>query len=328
VIIDNIHRDANTTTSLYRTPNIINFQQYLSKYNIGCTSAFIYDLISFVSIISNSHNKLVVGTKIKKQWQVSTSNKNIGDGKKLHDLLAQSRIMIFERVSVINANFVRAISASCSVDISNMNQDDFKAYTLVDAIKKIENDSTLDSLHLVLSSRFTNYRICTKCERSPDSLSERHHCICIYEESQQQQPLIGIPINLKSSLCYQCSVCDKNYDEVILPVHEQIHHQYPSILMYHTTRTSKEVVKDMCFKFNNQYSTNIYVYKPLSILCLDSFNSLSVLKLRENIMYCSNDYNTTIPATDDLTRDLFDTARSIIIFFQKVRTKKMLFKIF
>jgi hypothetical protein len=271
----------------------------------------------------NSNKKMTLVTKIKKRWRISSTSKSIASAKKFCKLLANSRMIILERVRECNSNFLYAIAKCCSINIMGIEQDISKAYyTLRDAVKTIENDSAFECLRNMLSSHFTTYYKCLKCECTPSSLSNIYECICIYEPDIKHPPISAVPLASKNSLNLECSVCNEKTENVILPMHAQIHHQYPSILMYNLSRTTHQALKKLSIELNSQDIQCKYIYKPSSILLVDEYNSISVIKLQQNLVYGTSPYETSAVLSDDQINELCFTAQSVIVFLEQVKVHK------
>ncbi|CAF4808358.1 unnamed protein product, partial [Rotaria socialis] len=230
VIILRIDYNNVSSTVLRKPPNAIFFQSFLEKTNIGCSSSTIYDVVAFISIMPNTDNKLVLATKIKQRWRINSMTKLIGNGEKLCKLFANSRLIILEQTRTCNSNFIYAIAQCCSFTISNIEHNDFcTCNTLNDAIKIIESEAKLNYLYSMLSSHFTTYYQCQQCQCSPSSLSTTHNGVSIYEQNMEPKFICGFPLASLDRLDLSCSVCNKKTEDVLLPVHSQIHHQCPPI---------------------------------------------------------------------------------------------------
>ncbi|CAF4455987.1 unnamed protein product, partial [Rotaria sp. Silwood2] len=310
-----------SSTILRKPPNAIFFQPFLEKFNIGCTSSSIYDVVAFISIMPNTDNKLVLATKIKQRWRISSMPKRIGNGEKLCKLFANSRLIILERLRTCNSNFIYAIAQCCSVRINDSTENNIKACeTLNAAIKIIESQTSFYNLKLILSSNYTTYYQCQKCRCSSSSLSTTNKCISIYERYIDHSEVYAIPLTWQDTLDLYCSVCNDKTNNVILPTHSQVHHQYPTILMFYSSRTTLRAVQDLCIELGDDNTRDKYAYRPISVLLIDEYNSISVIKLEKLQAYCSNPYKKTTTLSDDSINDLFHTAQKTIIFLQQSTT--------
>ncbi|CAF4854420.1 unnamed protein product, partial [Rotaria sp. Silwood1] len=322
VILLNISCIDISSTVLRKPPNAIFFQPFLEKFNIGCTSASIYDIVSFISIMPNTDNKLVLATKIKQRWRISSMPKLIGNGEKLCKLFSNSRLIILERLRTCNSNFLYAIAQCCSVHIYDIAENNIKACeTLNAAIKIIENKPTFYNLKLMLSSNYTSYYRCQKCRCPSNSLSTTNNCISIYERDADHSQVYATPLTWQDTLDPYCSVCNEKINNVILPTHSQIHYQYPAILMFYSSRTTLRAVQDLCIELGDDNIRDQYAYRPISVLLIDEYNSISVIKLEKLQVYCSSPYQIITTLSHDSINDLFHTAQKTIIFLQQVRTE-------
>ncbi|CAF3941496.1 unnamed protein product [Rotaria magnacalcarata] len=321
VIILRIDYNNVSSTVLRKPPNAIFFQSFLEKTNIGCSSPTIYDVVAFISIMPNTDNKLVLGTKIKQRWRINSMTKLIGNGEKLCKLFANSRLIILERTRTCNSNFIYAIAQCCSFTISNIEHNDFcTCNTLNDAIKIIESEAKLNYLYSMLSSHFTTYYQCQQCRCSPSSLSTTNNGVSIYEQNMEPKFICGSPLTSLDRLDLSCSVCNKKTEDVLLPVHSQIHHQCPPICMYYSQRTILHGVQNLRIELASHDSQSICAYQAISVLLIDEYNGISVVKLDRVSIYCTNPYQTVTTSSVDKINEAFHTAQKTIIFLKKITT--------
>jgi hypothetical protein len=281
-------------------------------------SSTVFDIVGFLSILPNVENKLVSITKIKQRWYVSSVQRLIGNGEKLLKLFANSGIIILERVRTCDTNFVYAIAQCCSIIMDMKDNNIESCKTIRDAIEIIENNEIFDNLRRVLLSTCITYYVCGKCRSSPDSLSSIHECIYIYERQSENCIAHATPIIWKDSLELHCSVCNEKSENVILPIHTQMHLQCPSIMIYCSSRTTLNAVINLHVELTDHIQ-NKQIYKPLSVLLIDEYNAISVFKLKDHFIYCSSPYQTPTPFSNDGINGLFDTSRKTIIFLEHVR---------
>ncbi|CAF3810547.1 unnamed protein product [Rotaria sp. Silwood1] len=322
VVILYINHVNISSTILRKPPNAIFFQSFLENSNIGCSSSSIYDIVAFVSIMPNTEKKLVVATKIKQRWSISSMKKLIGTGEKLSKLFAHSRLIILERVRTCDSDFTHAIAQCCSHNINNIGKNSLKiSKTLNDAVKMIENKSVLSNLCSLLSSHYTTHYQCLNCQSAPSSLSITHKCISIYQKHTEHSPIYAIPLTSISTTELYCSVCNKKTVNVILPTQNQIHHQCPSILMYYSTQTTLRAVVDLHIELIDDSSQCKYTYRPSSVLLVDEYNALSVVKLENLLVFCKSPYQTATKLSLDRINELFHTAEKTIVFLQQSTTR-------
>ena len=118
VIIIKIDGLKTSTTSSCKLPNAVCMNPFLEQSCIGCQSSIVFDIVSFLSIVSGAQNKLDLAAKVKQRWRISSMNRSIGNGEKLTKLFASSRIIIFGCVRSSNTNFSYAIAQCCSITIN------------------------------------------------------------------------------------------------------------------------------------------------------------------------------------------------------------------
>ncbi|CAF3542908.1 unnamed protein product, partial [Rotaria socialis] len=110
VIILKVNDIKNSTNLSSKPPPAVCFYPFLDDSYIGCASSSVYDIVAFLSVVSDVNNKLVLATKIKQRWKISGMNTLIGNGEKLAKLFANSRLIILERIRTSNTNFLYAIA--------------------------------------------------------------------------------------------------------------------------------------------------------------------------------------------------------------------------
>jgi len=79
--------------------------------------------------------------------------------------------------------------------------------------------------------------------------------------------------------------------------------------MYHLSRTTRQALKKLDIELNSQDMQCKYVYKPSSILLVDEYNSISVVKLKQNLVYSTSPYETSAVLSDDQINELCFAAR-------------------
>jgi hypothetical protein len=293
----------------------------MEKSNIGCSSSNIYDIVAFVSIGPDTNHKLVLATKIKQRWRISSMTKLIGNGEKLRKLFIHSRLIILERVRTCSCSFIHAIAQCCAISTIEIEEHDIKiCKTLRDAVKIIESEPIFHNLLYLLSSNFTTFYQCQKCRCSPNSLSTTHKCIPIYEPHTEHLPIYAVPLIWQDTIDLHCSVCNEITENVILPINNQIHHEYPLMLMYHLSCTTLLAIKDLRVELTD-YITGKHVYQSSSILLIDEYDTISVIKLPQLLVYNSSPYRTPINLNNDTIKELFHTAQTTIVFLEHVRRK-------
>jgi hypothetical protein len=112
VIILKINDMKTSTASSSKPPTAVSFYPFLDKSSIGCSSSTVFDIVGFLSVVPDVQNKLVLATRIKQRWKISSMNKLLGNGEKIGKLFVNSRIIILERVRTSNTNFIHAINTS------------------------------------------------------------------------------------------------------------------------------------------------------------------------------------------------------------------------
>ncbi|CAF3269861.1 unnamed protein product [Rotaria sp. Silwood2] len=318
VIILSIDHVNISPTILRKPPSSIFFQSFLEDFNIGCSSSSIYDIVGFVSILPNAEKRLILATKIKERWSITSMKKLIGTGEKLSKLFAHSRLIILERVRMCDSNFTYAIAQCCSYIFNDIEENDLKiCKTLSDAVKMIENKPTLSHLCSLLSSHYTTHYQCLYCQCTPSSLSITNKCISIFHKNTEHSSVYASPLTLTNMTELYCSVCNKKSENVILPIKNQVHHQYPLILMYYSTQTTLHAVSDLHIEFIDDSSQCKYTYRPSSVLLIDEYNALSVVQLENLLVFCKSPYKTATKLPTDRINELFYTAKKIVIFLKQ-----------
>ncbi|CAF0954609.1 unnamed protein product [Adineta steineri] len=318
VIILKIDHNKDSSTTSCKSPDAICFSQFMDKSSIGCVSSTVFDVVGFLSVCSSAdmkEKKLMSVTKIKQRWYVNPLQKLIGNGINFSKSFATSRIIILERVRTCSSNFLYAIAQCCSFTM-NIKHDRIEPYkTLRDAIKIIENNEEFSELRRRLLSTSITYYICNKCSSSSDSLSLLYDCIHIYEQNSDNTCVYGMPLLYQELLDSHCSICNEKTKRIVLPIHNQIHVQCPSILMCCLSHTTFNTVINFHVELTD-HIRNKHVYKPVSALLVDEYNTLSVIKLKNRSVYCSSPYETSNLVSNDEINELFYTARTVIVFLE------------
>ncbi|CAF3118807.1 unnamed protein product [Rotaria sp. Silwood2] len=319
VIILKISGMKPSTTLLSKPPNAVCFYPFLDQSCIACSSSTVFDIVCFLSVLSGATNKIVLATRIKQRWKISSMNKLIGNGETLGKLFANSRIVILERVRTCSTNFIYAFAQCCSISIDIEENSIGSCKTLRHAIHIIENNQIFNNLRNILLSHITTYDQCRKCYSTSTSLSSTRKCVCIYE-SETKNSVYAIPITIQNSIKFHCSHCNENYDDVILHTHFQTHHQYPSMIMYHLFRPTFGLAMDLHVELTDDTQQK-HLYEPSSILLVDEYNAVSVIHIHELVVFSSSPYKTPIQYTKDEINELFDTSRTCIVFLKHTTTK-------
>jgi hypothetical protein len=126
---------------------------------------------------------------------------------------------------------------------------------------------------------------------SPDSLSSTHDCVSIYQKIEKDSLIIGMPFTLSNhSLDLQCSVCNNSTDNLLLTPYRQTHERCPFIFMYYSRRTSREQMLNLRIELMDDCTRLSQVYKIASVLLVDEYNSISLIKLdvSNNLMVYSH----------------------------------------
>ncbi|CAF4030724.1 unnamed protein product, partial [Rotaria magnacalcarata] len=88
VIILKVNDIKNSTNLSYKPPPAVCFYPLLDDSYIGCAFSSVYDILAFLSVVSDVNNKLVLATKIEQRWKISCMNTLIGNREKLAKLFA------------------------------------------------------------------------------------------------------------------------------------------------------------------------------------------------------------------------------------------------
>ncbi|CAF4799720.1 unnamed protein product, partial [Rotaria magnacalcarata] len=139
VIILKINDIKNSTNLSYKPPPAACFYPLLDDSFIGCASSSVYDIVAFLSVVSDVNNKLVLATKIK-----------------------QSRLIILERIRTSNTNFLYAIAKFCSIIIDFDENNYGSCKTLHHAVQIIANSEKFNNLRQILTSNLTTSYQCQK----------------------------------------------------------------------------------------------------------------------------------------------------------------------
>ncbi|CAF4249386.1 unnamed protein product [Rotaria sp. Silwood2] len=321
VIVVQIHNENVSSTAMTKPPNAIFFQSFVEKLNIGCASSHIYDIIGFLSIMPHTDNKLTLVTKIKQRWQVSSMMKLVGNGEKLCKLFAYSRLLILERTRTCNSNFLYAIAQCCSFVLKLSEPNELKiCKTLSDAVKVIESNSNFRSLKSMLSSYLTTYYRCQSCDAASNSLFVTYNGICIYDQNTELKTIYGTPLKSSNIIDLTCSSCLQKMNNIILPINNQTHHRFPAILMYYLSQATLSIVQNVRVDLMNYETQSTCQYKATSILVVDEYNSISIIKLDPLALYDSSPYQKITTTSFDMIVETFHTAQKIVVFMKPVNT--------
>ncbi|CAF1594039.1 unnamed protein product [Rotaria magnacalcarata] len=179
VIILKVNDIKNSTTLSSKPPPAVCFYPLLDDSYIGCASSSVYDIVAFLSAVSDVNNKLILATKIKQRWKISCMNTLIDNDEKLAKLFANSRLIILERIRTSNINFLYAIAKCCSIIIDFDENNYGFCKTLHHAVQIIENNEKFNNLHQILTSNLTTSYQCQKFYCSSNSLSSTSKSIYI-----------------------------------------------------------------------------------------------------------------------------------------------------
>ncbi|CAM4846151.1 unnamed protein product [Rotaria magnacalcarata] len=114
VIILKINDIKNSTNLSYKPPPAACFYPLLDDSFIGCASSSVYDIVAFLSVVSDVNNKLVLATKIKQRWKISCMNALIDNDEKLAKLL----LILATNTNSIDENNATAVSTSTSIQFN------------------------------------------------------------------------------------------------------------------------------------------------------------------------------------------------------------------
>lgn len=296
----------------------------MDPLGIGCPTSTVYDIVGFLSVTQGVVNqKLVLATKVRKRWLISSTQKMIGEGEELCQLFSRSQIIILECVRTSSTNFLLAVAECCSTSIAINDQNiDTNYKTLRDAIKKIEETPSLQCLKDTLSSDITNYYQCPKCNVPVNSLMSTYDRICIYAQITDESIITALPFIRDTDSCkLQCSNCKQSMDDWILTTYEQTHQRCPFTLMFHSRRIRRDQVTNLRIKLIDNHTQLPRTYHIVSLLLVDEYSSISLIKVDgSNTLkaYCRSPYITPSLLSDIEIDDLFTTARSNILFCQSV----------
>ena len=300
-----------------KPPSAVCLNSFLDDSYVGCSSSSIYDIVTFLSIVPDIDNKLVLTTKTKQRWKNSSRNTLIGNGEKLAKLFTHSRLIVLERVRASNTNFLHAIAKCCSV-IVNTDENIFESSkTLHHAAQVIMNNQRLNSIQQLLSSHVTTHYLCPRCNTSSNSLSSTIKSIFIYHLHEKNSFTCATPLIWPESLDLCCPVCNERKESVVLPINNQIYHQCPSILMYQLSRGTLHSILNLHVALNDDKAVN-QLYKPCAVLVVDEYNSISVIELDGKLVFHSSPYQQPVSYTYEKINELFDTSRLSVVFLRKV----------
>ncbi|CAF1644597.1 unnamed protein product [Rotaria magnacalcarata] len=105
VIILKVNDIKNSTNLSSKPPPAVCFYPLLDDSYIGCESSSVYDIVTFLLVVSNVNKKLVLATKIKQRWKISCMNTLIDNDEKLAKRFANCRLIILERIRTSNTHF-------------------------------------------------------------------------------------------------------------------------------------------------------------------------------------------------------------------------------
>ncbi|CAF4682520.1 unnamed protein product [Rotaria socialis] len=312
VIILKVNDIKNSTNLSSKPPPAVCFYPFLDDSYIGCASSSVYDIVAFLSVVSDVNNKLVLATKIKQRWKISGMNTLIGNGEKLAKLFANSRLIILERIRTSNTNFLYAIAKCCSIIIDFDENNYGSCKTLHHAVQIIENNEKFNTLRQILTSNLTTSYQCQKCYCSSNSLSSTSKSIYIYQSQTKSPHIYATPLIWEGSLDLNCSICNERTENITLPITHQVHHQCPSFIMYHLSRTTFNSVMNLHVELTD-YKQKKHLYKPSTVLLIDEYNSISVIQLDEVLVFPSCPYTKATSYTNDEINELFDTSRTSVL---------------
>ena len=232
-------------------------------------------------------------------------------------LLAASRIVILERIRTCSSNFLYAIAQCCSITVNENNRTIRPFKILRDAIKIIEHDEQFSELRHLLRSSHVTYYACNKCHSPSDLLSSTSEDICIYEQDSNSSEIYGTPLLISYDESFDCSICNEKSKNLILPISKQTCIKCPPILMYRLSNTTLNTLTNFQVKLTD-YLQNQYVYTSLSAILIDEYNALSVIKLKDNSIFTSTPYQAAASISKSEINDLFQTARTVIVFLKQV----------
>ncbi|CAF1477311.1 unnamed protein product [Adineta steineri] len=323
VVVIAVNDNGTTSYVSRKPPRILCFNTFMNSLGIGCPSSTIFDIVGFLSVVpTNANPKLVLVTKMKQRWRVSSSHKLIGDGEQLCQLFARSRIIILERLRDSQTNFLCAILQGCSFLNIDMDDIDNNYHTLREAIIEIEENPVFQRLQQNMASSFTNYYQCQNCYRISDSLSSTFESVSIYQQVNKDSLIVAVPLTWNVDLPdLTCSHCMTNTGKIILTLFKQTHQHFPSILKFQSQRTSREQTINMRINLMNSSTQSSEMYKIISVLLIDRYNSISLIKLEKSnnfIVYTQSPYMVSSSVSDIEIDDLFVTAQSVIFFFHKL----------
>ncbi|CAF1307474.1 unnamed protein product [Rotaria magnacalcarata] len=92
--------------------------------------------------------------------------------------------------------------------------------------------------------------------------------------------IYATPLTREGSLDLNCSICNERTENIILPITHQVHHQCPSFIVYHLSRTTFYSVMNLHVELTD-YKQKKHLYKPSTVLLIDEYNSISVIQLDE-----------------------------------------------
>ena len=295
----------------------------MTELSVVPPSLATFGIVGFVSVMPiNTDDKPVLATKIGQRWRISSSQKLLGDGEQLCQMFARSRIIVLERFHDTHISFLCAIAQCCSVNNikSAGNTDGCK--TLREAVKQIEKDPNLENLRSTICASFTNHYQCPYCLSIADSMIYMTNAVPLYQQSSKDDFLYAFPfVSNASSSDKTCPKCEKQLADTILPLFRQTHQRCPKILMLRGEPSSRRQLSNLRLKLINNSTDTTHVYEFISALLVDQYKSISLLKfVRPShwIVYCQPPYSVPTSLSDNDIDDLFITAQSFVLFFDRV----------
>ena len=323
VIVLTVNGIGTTSVVPRKPPSALSLTDVMNHSSM--TSPFLtkFEIVGFLSImLTNMSEKLVLATRIKHRWRISSSQKLVGDGEPLCQMFSRSRIIILERLQQSNANFLQAILKCCSindVDISDVNG---HYETFRGAVKQIQSDPKLVRLRQTITSIITNYYQCPNCQRISDSLSFEYNGVSIYLQSAKNSELTATTVVWDpDTLKRECPHCSMNLGDMILDPLKQTHQHCPAVLMLPVQKTSRQQIQHLRLSLLNHATKVAHSYAFCSILLVDQYNSVSLVlctTLDHWTVYCEAPYLASTPMPETEIDDLFVTAQYGIVFLEKV----------
>ena len=306
-----------------KPPRTLSLATVMNTSSMVCPSSGIFDMVGFLSVtLISVDDKLVLVARIEQRWRRSSSGKPLGDGEQRCQMFARSRIITLERLNKSNVNFVHAIKQCCSIGNINLEEITYDFTTLREAIEHIENNSNLEHVRQAISSIFTNYYLCPGCQRRSNSLASLIDSVSIYQQPANDSVLTAIPFVWSASASQmECPKYTKRIGDVMLILFRQTHQRCPMILMLQAQKTSRQQIMDLRFNLINDSTKVNYTYKFVSVLLVDQYNSISLIKfsMPDNWMvYCEAPHSVSASLSDTEIDGLCVTAQAAILFLERV----------